>query len=120
MRAVNPRTWITQTDYLELEFRPSLRAFAVQRAALLAVLEALPPDGWSRAATVTGAGKTLELLEMEELGAAEEFVASNELLDPESPDKMFEPVHKRGLAQSWAKGRAMIGRKVASRRRRRG
>jgi hypothetical protein len=37
-----------------------LRAFAAQRAELLAVLESLPPDGWSRAATVTGAGKPLE------------------------------------------------------------
>ncbi len=60
LRAVNPRTWIHQTDYRELEFRPSLRAFAAQRAELLAVLEPLPPAGWSRAATVTGAGKTLE------------------------------------------------------------
>jgi hypothetical protein len=37
-----------------------LRAFATQRAELLAVLEPLPPEGWSRAATVTGAGKALE------------------------------------------------------------
>ena len=60
LRAVNPRTWIKQTDYLELEFGPSLRSFARQRADLLAVLEPLPPEGWSRAATVTGAGKVLE------------------------------------------------------------
>ena len=60
LRAVNPRTWITQTDYRELAFQPSLRAFAAQRAELLAVLEPLPLDGWSRAATVTGAGKVLE------------------------------------------------------------
>jgi hypothetical protein len=60
LRAVNPRTWITRTDYLEQDFRPSLRAFAQQRADLLAVLEPLPPEGWSRAATVTGAGKVLE------------------------------------------------------------
>ena len=60
LRAVNPRTWIKQTDYLDLEFRPSLRAFTSQRAELLAVLASLPPDGWSRAATVTGAGKALE------------------------------------------------------------
>ena len=59
-RAVNPVTWIKMTNYLELEFRPSLRAFAKQRADLLAVLEPLPPKGWSRAATVTGAGKVLE------------------------------------------------------------
>jgi hypothetical protein len=58
--AVNPRTWINQTDYRELEFRPSLRAFATQLAEFLAVLEPLPPEGWSRAVTVTGAGKALE------------------------------------------------------------
>ena len=60
LRAVNPRTWIKKTNYLELEFRPSLRSFAKQRAGLLAVLEPLPHEGWSRAATVTGAGKVLE------------------------------------------------------------
>jgi len=60
LRAVNPRTWITKTDYLEQEFRPSLRAFAKQRTDLLAVLEPLAPKGWSRTATVTGAGKVLE------------------------------------------------------------
>jgi hypothetical protein len=60
LRAVNPRTWIEQTAYRELEFRPSLRTFTTQRAELLAVLDLLPPAGWSRAATVTGAGKALE------------------------------------------------------------
>jgi hypothetical protein len=37
-----------------------LRSFAMQRADLLAVLSPLPHEGWSRAATVTGAGKVLE------------------------------------------------------------
>jgi DinB family protein len=60
IRVVNPRTWIEQTDYLELEFAPSLRAFTTQRAALLAVLESLPPEGWARTATVTGAGSPLQ------------------------------------------------------------
>ena len=60
LRAVNPRTWIKQTNYLDLAFQPSLRAFATQRVDLLAVLEPLPPESWSRAATVTGAGKILE------------------------------------------------------------
>ena len=60
LRAVNPRTWIKKTDYLERAFRPSLRSFATQRADLLSVLEPLPHEGWSRAATVTGAGKVLE------------------------------------------------------------
>ncbi len=60
LRAVNPVTWIKKTDYLALDFLPSLRSFTKQRADLLAVLEPLPHEGWSRAATVTGAGKVLE------------------------------------------------------------
>ena len=60
LRAVNPTTWINKTDDLEQEFQPSLRAFATQRTDLLAVLEPLTPADWSRAATVTGAGKVLE------------------------------------------------------------
>ena len=59
-RAVNPRTWIKQTNYVELEFRPSFRSFAKQRAELLALLRPLSRKGWSRGATVTGAGATLE------------------------------------------------------------
>jgi hypothetical protein len=59
-RAVNPLTWIKKTNYLELEFRSSFRSFAKQRADLLAVLKPLPRKGWSRSATVTGAGAVLE------------------------------------------------------------
>jgi hypothetical protein len=60
LRAVNPRTWISRTDYLKQEFQPSLHAFAKQRTDLLAVLAPLAPEGWSRTATVTGAGRVLE------------------------------------------------------------
>jgi hypothetical protein len=60
IRAVNPRTWIDQTNYLELEFQPSLNAFTAQRTDLLAVLKPLKPKAWSRSATITGAGKPLE------------------------------------------------------------
>ena len=60
IRAVDPRTWIKRTDYPELEFEPSFHAFTAQRAELLAVLEPLPRDAWSRGATVTGAGSPLE------------------------------------------------------------
>ncbi len=42
IRAVNPRAWIKQTDYRDLEFRASLDAFAAQRAELLAFLEQMP------------------------------------------------------------------------------
>lgn len=60
LRAVDPRTWLRNTDYLEQEFLPSLQAFATQRADLLAVVKPLAPEGWSRTAIVTGAGKVLE------------------------------------------------------------
>ena len=59
-KAVNPTTWIKKTDYREQEFQPSLQAFTAQRAGLLAVLEPLAPEAWSRMATVTGAGKPRE------------------------------------------------------------
>lgn len=61
LRAINPVTWMKQTDYLDLEFRLSLRAFATQRADLLALLRSLAPDDWGRSATVTGAGRPLTL-----------------------------------------------------------
>ncbi len=60
IRAMNPTTWIRRTNYPELEFTPSLHAFAEQRAELLALLRPLPEAGWSRGATVTGAGRPRE------------------------------------------------------------
>jgi len=59
IRAVNPTTWIKGTNYLEQKFQPSLQAFTAQRTALLAVLELLAPEDWTRSATITGAGKPL-------------------------------------------------------------
>lgn len=60
IRAINPRTWIKKTDYPQQKFRTSLHVFAAQRADLLAFLESLAPESWSRTATITGAGKPLE------------------------------------------------------------
>jgi len=60
IKAINPRTWIKNTDYLEQEFQPSLRAFTKQRKRLLAVLEPLPPKDWARTNTLIGAGKPLK------------------------------------------------------------
>lgn len=59
LRTVSPRTWIRRTDYLEQSFHPSFDAFTRQRAELLAVLRALSPQQWQRAATMTGAGRPL-------------------------------------------------------------
>ena len=59
IKALNPRTWILQTDYLEQDFRPAFAAYAKQREDLLAVLRALSPEGWQRAGLVVGAGKPI-------------------------------------------------------------
>ena len=59
-KAVNPTTWIQRTDYRDLDFLSSLQAFAEQRLRLLAVLDPLPAEGWSRTALVTGAGPATE------------------------------------------------------------
>ena len=61
LRAVDPRKLIEQTDYLALElFAPSFRAFTSQRARLVALLKALPRQGWSRTAVVAGGGPARE------------------------------------------------------------
>ena len=61
IRAVSPTTWIQRTNYRELAFASSLHAFRRQREHLLALLEQLPEQGWSRGATVLGGGRPLEL-----------------------------------------------------------
>ncbi len=60
IKALNPRTWIKTTDYLDQAFQSSLRAFTEQRSKLLAVLEPLPLKDWTRTNTLTGAGKPLQ------------------------------------------------------------
>ena len=52
--AMNPRSWMRQTDYPDWEFGAAFAAFAQQRAEVLAVLEPLEPAAWSRTARVTG------------------------------------------------------------------
>jgi hypothetical protein len=59
IKAMNPRRWIKDTDYLKQEFQPSLRAFTKQRSKFLSVLESLPPESWARTNTLIGAGKPL-------------------------------------------------------------
>ena len=61
IRGTEPRIWITKTNYLDLEFASSLRAFVRQRKALLAVLDQMQPDDWQRTGTLVGAGRPVEL-----------------------------------------------------------
>ena len=44
-----------------------------------------------------GRGRTLRPYEAPDLSKLEEKIADNELLDPEGPDAMFEPIARRGL-----------------------
>lgn len=60
LRYVSPRGWIRKTDYLELEFTPSLKAFTAQRRELLKLLKGLVMNDWSRSATFTGTTKGRE------------------------------------------------------------
>ncbi|MEO9131569.1 MAG: phospholipase D-like domain-containing protein [Sphingomonas sp.] len=54
--------------------------------SLIATIEAL-----------RGSGKTLHPYEMPELSEAEKLLVDNEVLDPEGPEEMFEPLAKRSL-----------------------
>ena len=56
-QGISPRTWMKRTDYPDLEFQPSFEAFSSQRAALLATLETLSPEGWKRTALIRSYGK---------------------------------------------------------------
>ena len=56
-KAINPRTYIKQTNYLDLDFAPSLQALTTSRAELIAVLTPLAPEGWERTGMASGWGQ---------------------------------------------------------------
>ena len=58
--AINPHTWIKQTDYPEWKFRPAFKAFNKQRADLLEALERKRATSWRRTATVKVWGASYE------------------------------------------------------------
>jgi len=60
LRYISPRGFIRKTDYLELEFRGSLKAFSDQRRELLKTLRGLAVKDWTRGATFTGTTKGRE------------------------------------------------------------
>lgn len=63
-----------------------------------------------------GEGRSLELLDLVAPGPFDEFIAANELLDPTSPDAMFEGIAERGLKKSWHRGKAWMTRRRPFRR----
>lgn len=64
-----------------------------------------------------GPGRTLERLDLVPPGPLDDYIAEHELLDPESPDAMFEALADRGLRKGWRRGRAWMKRHRPFRRR---
>jgi hypothetical protein len=60
--------------------------------------------------SMRGDGRSLELLDLLAPGPLDEFIADNEVLDPTSPDAMFESFTERGLKKSWHRGRNWMKR----------
>lgn len=48
-----------------------------------------------------GTGRTLIPYQLPELSNTAKWLADNEILDPEGPDAIFEPLDKRGLFKGW-------------------
>lgn len=49
---IHPRKWMKQTDYPDLDFHKSFKAYAAQRKQLLKILMKLAFDEWSRGAMI--------------------------------------------------------------------
>ncbi|WP_375427094.1 phospholipase D-like domain-containing protein [uncultured Sphingomonas sp.] len=71
----------------------------------------VPPEQVAHTLTETGSliatierlrrpGKTLDPYEVPDVGAVTQWLADNEVLDPEGPDEMFESFARRGLFRS--------------------
>lgn len=85
-------------EHLGVEAADVAREFA-RTGSLIATIEALQ-----------GNGRTLELLDLVSPGPLDDFIADNELLDPASPDAMFEGFAQRGLKKSWNRGKGWMQR----------
>jgi len=55
----HPRQWIKKTDYAQLSFHESFKAFIAQRKKLLKVLNGLSFEDWCRAAVIQGREHTV-------------------------------------------------------------
>ncbi|MDX5402649.1 MAG: phospholipase D-like domain-containing protein [Rhodobacterales bacterium] len=53
--------------------------------------------------TLRGEGRSLKPYAFPDTSDTADWVAETELLDPNGPDEMFEPVSKRGLFKGWGK-----------------
>ncbi|MBB3950521.1 phospholipase D-like domain-containing protein [Aureimonas jatrophae] len=63
-----------------------------QTGSLIATIEAL-----------RGSGRSLRPYEVPDLSSVEAWLADNEVLDPEGPEEMFEPLSRRGLFRGFGR-----------------
>ncbi len=95
LKAEGDRDLVSQTI-----FKLRARLLAEHTGLNPALVEARLSQGMSMAelaARAEDGGPRLRPLALPELGALEEFIADNELLDPEDPNGVFEPISRRGL-----------------------
>ena len=92
-------------EHLDVDPAEVARAFDAS-GSLIAAIEAL-----------RGPGRSLKLLDLVAPGPLDDFIADNELLDPASPDAMFESFAERGLRKSWRRGKSWMKRHRPFRRR---
>lgn len=55
----HPRQWVKRTDYPQLDFASSLRAYIRQRKSLLKILNSLAFEQWERGAQIQGRRHTV-------------------------------------------------------------
>lgn len=56
---IHPRQWIKRTNYLELDFHTSFKAYKSQRRKLLQALKKLSLNDWARGAIIQGREHTI-------------------------------------------------------------
>src|SRR3546814_3227482 len=79
-------------EHLGVEPEAIVRRMAENGDSIIAVIE-----------QVRGKGKTLVPFEPPPLNEIEKKLADNEVLDPESPDEMFESSARRGMFRHWSR-----------------
>ncbi len=86
---LHPNQWLKQTDYRQLEFGKSLKAYTRQRQKLLKILTKVPLVDWARGAIIGGRKHTvfsqarrMALHEIEHCGQIGSLLHSHETLSP--------------------------------------
>ncbi|PKP98958.1 MAG: phospholipase [Alphaproteobacteria bacterium HGW-Alphaproteobacteria-13] len=61
--------------------------------------------------SLRGEGRSLALLDLTQPGPFDDYIAEHELLDPESPDALFESFGESAMRRNWRRGRNWMRRR---------